>query len=229
MHNDTIYENQKYLKKNPNWHIEDSPYKANLVLKAIKKSKINFTNMVDIGCGAGRVIKILSQKYPNKFFHGVDFSPDASKFWDVGKSKNLKYSQDIDQKFDIALCLDVFEHVDDYLGFLKDIKTKAKFFIFNIPLDMNVVKLLSPGIRYVRENAGHIHYFNIYTAKETLKRCGYEIINSSTSIGFLGTPPRNIRQWIILIPRLLSLLLGKNFSSILFGGSSITVVAKLRS
>ena len=116
-----IYDNQKYLENNPNWHIEDSPYKVSLVLKAIKRSDIQFMNMIDIGCGAGTVIRILSEKYQNKLFHGVDVSLDVSKFWEKGKKGNLKFSNSTDNSFDVAICLDVFEHVEDYIGFLKDI------------------------------------------------------------------------------------------------------------
>ena len=181
--------------------------------------------MIDIGCGAGMVVKILSEKYPDKFFHGIDISPDAAKFWSNVHSINLKYSDNTDKVFDLAICLDVFEHVEDYFGFLRSIKPKAKFFIFNIPLDMNVVKLLSPGIRYARENVGHLHYFNSFTAIETLKQCGYKVLDSYLSTAFLKTKPRNIKQLLLLIPRLLTLILGKKIGSILFGGTSIVVTA----
>lgn len=227
MKNNSIYKNQKYLKNNPNWHIEDSPYKVDLVLKAIQRSNIKFDNMLDIGCGAGMVVRILSEKYPRKFFYGIDISPDASKFWKNINIPNLKYSNDSDKYFDVAICLDVFEHVEDYIGFLRSIKVKAKFFIFNIPLDMNIVKLLSPGIRYARKNVGHLHYFNSFTALETLKLSGYIIIDSYLSAAFLKTRPRNIKQLFLLIPRLFTLILGKNFGSILFGGTSLVVTAKI--
>ena len=225
MKNNSIYSNQKYLQNNPNWHVEDSPYKAELISKAINRSKIKFKNMVDIGCGAGMVLQILSEKYPDKFFHGIDISPDVAKFWEKRNKTNLKFSASTEEFFDVALCLDVFEHVEDYLGFLRSIKPKAKFFIFNIPLDMNVVKLLSPGIRYARQNVGHLHYFNSFTAIETLKQCDYKVVDSYLSPAFLKTKPRNIKQLLLVVPRLLTLILGKKFGSILFGGTSIVVTA----
>ena len=219
----SIYKNKKYLESNPTWHIEDSPYKVDLILKAINRSGIQFENILDIGCGAGMVVKILSEKYPSKSFHGVDISPDAAKFFKDRNTTNLEYSHATDKFFDVAICLDVFEHVEDYIGFLKEIKAKAKFIIFNIPLDMNVIKLLSPGLRYARENVGHIHYFNSFTALETLKEAGYQIIDNYLSASFTKIPPRNIKQAFLLIPRLLTLLLGKKMGSILFGGISLVV------
>ena len=86
--NKNIYDDKTYLKKNPNWHIEDSPYKVSLVLKAIKRSNINFNNMIDIGCGAGVVTNLLSEKYPDKLFQGIDVSKDASKFCFISESLN---------------------------------------------------------------------------------------------------------------------------------------------
>ena len=220
-----IYDNQTYLESNPNWHIEDSPYKVSLVLKAIKRNDIKFMNMIDIGCGAGAVTNLLSEKYPNKQFQGVDVSNDASNFWKDGKNGNLKFSGDSDDYFDLAICLDVFEHVEDYMGFLKNIKSKAKFFIFNIPLDMSVIKLVSPGLRHARENVGHLHYFNSFTALATLEECGYVIKDSFLSAAFLKTKPRNFKQLLLLMPRLLTLVLGKKIGSILFGGISLVVAA----
>lgn len=222
-----IYDNQRYLESNPNWHIEDSPYKVSLVLKAINRCDIQFTNMIDIGCGAGVVTNLLSEKYPNKLFQGIDVSLDASKFWKDGKNGNLKFSVDSDDFFDLAICLDVFEHVEDYMGFLKNIKSKAKFFIFNIPLDMSVIKLISPGLRHARENVGHLHYFNFFTALATLEQCGYVIKDSFLSAAFLKTKPRNFKQLVLLFPRLLTLLLGKKMGSILFGGISLVVTTTI--
>ena len=34
---------------------------------------------------------------------------------------------------------------------------------------MNVMKLVTPGIKFARETVGHIHYFNKYTAKKTIE------------------------------------------------------------
>ena len=49
---------------------------------------------------------------------------------------------EIKNYYDLILCIDVFEHVEDYIGFLKTLKNKSKYHIFNIPLDMCALKVL---------------------------------------------------------------------------------------
>jgi SAM-dependent methyltransferase len=225
-----IYNNNEYLNNNESWHEEDSPYKTSFCIDILKKNNIQFSTVADVGCGAGLVAELFSKQYPNVKVTGYDFSVDASKKWENRKTNtnfnlvNNNYDEN-SEDVDCVLCLDVFEHVDDYLGFLRSLGNKSKYFVFNIPLDMSVMKLIY-GLRFAREEVGHIHYFNTYTALETLKDTGYEIMNYKHSIAFLKVPPRNIRQILILPFRLLTLLFGFNFASLIFGGISLVVLAK---
>jgi hypothetical protein len=115
--------------------------------------------------------------------------------------------------------------VEDYFGFLRNLRTKGKTFVFNVPLDMNVMKIVTPGIKFAREEVGHLHYFNRYTALRTIEDTGYRIRDWYLSPGFTSTMPRNIRQAAILPIRLLSLMFGKRFASTVFGGISLVVTA----
>jgi hypothetical protein len=78
----------------------------------------------------------------------------------------------------------------------------------------------------VREDVGHLHYFNAYTARQTLLDTGYEIVEARLSAAFLHVPPRSLRQALILPFRLATLLFGKGFSSAAFGGMSLLVTAR---
>ena len=44
--------------------------------------------------------------------------------------------------FDLLLMLDVFEHVEDYIGLLRAVRSKAKQKLFHIPLDLSVQSVL---------------------------------------------------------------------------------------
>ena len=218
-----------YLKQNTGWHQEDSPYKAALVIKMMEQSGIGFRTCADVGCGAGLVASLLAKKFSDKQFIGFDTSKDVGQFWPKNAAGNLTFSLqdivDVQQTFDLVLCLDVFEHVDDYIGFLRQLRERGSKFIFNVPLDMSVAKLLTGGLRYVREEVGHLHYFNTYTALETLTYAGYKIEHSFLSAMFRQTMPRNIRQAIMLAPRLLSSVLGDKVAAVLAGGYSLVVLA----
>jgi len=225
-----IYSNNEYQSNNESWHEEDSPYKADFCIDIIKRNNILFSTVADVGCGAGLVTELFSNQYPNIKVTGYDFSVDASKKWKNRKTNsnfnlvNKNYDKSFEQ-VDCVLCLDVFEHVDDYFGFLRNLSCKSKYFIFNVPLDMNVMKILF-GLKFARKEVGHIHYFNTYTALETIKDTGYEIIDYKHSVAFLKIPPRNIRQILILPFRLLTMLFGVNVASLIFGGISLVVLTK---
>ena len=221
----SIYQNSEYLSKNRDWHQEDSPYKAGLVIRSLERSNIAFSKVVDWGCGAGEVTRILADKFPNADFKGIDVSKDVTQFWHNKKRNNLSFEHQTNETFDLAICLDVFEHVDDYIGFIRDLRTRAKYLIFNVPLDMNVSKLLTSGLKIAREEVGHLHYFNYFTAISTIEYCGCTINDYFLSAAFTKTKPRNIRQLFLLLPRLSILLLGKRFASLTFGGISLVVCA----
>jgi len=176
------------------------------------------------------VTELLAERFPESTFQGYELSSDAKEFWASRQPlTNLSYKLgnilDAPDVFDLITCLDVFEHVEDYYGFLRSLRSKAKYFVFNIPLDMCVMKIVTPGIRYAREEVGHLHYFNRYTALQTLKDTGYKILEAQLSSMFSSEMPRNVRQAAILPLRLLSLTLGRHFASTVFGGVSLVATA----
>jgi hypothetical protein len=227
---DTIYSDGTYLARNPQWHEDDSPYKVRLVRNLIERNGLAFQTCAEIGCGAGAIMDGLAAAFPACRFTGYDVSSDASVFWQKRNAPNLEFVRaDFladSSRYDLALCLDVFEHVDDYLGFLRALRRKADRFVFKIPLDLSLIKLVTRGIRYAREESGHLHYFNHYTALETLKYAGYEILDSRLDGSFLSVPPRNFRQWIGLAPRLLASVAGPRLASTVVGGYTLMVLAK---
>jgi SAM-dependent methyltransferase len=224
-----IYNEGTYLRHNANWHQEDSPYKAKLVGELL--ANFPARSVIEIGCGAGEVIRILSGQFPGIQFDGYDVSADAATFWSGKEAANLKFTRtdllESEKQADAVLCLDVFEHVEDYMGFLKRLRSHGAYFIFNVPMDMCVMKLLSGGLRYAREEVGHLHYFNEWSAKATLADCGYRIETARLSAAFLKVPPRNFRQALAVVPRILAhYLLGGRLACKLLGGYSLVVGAK---
>lgn len=225
-----IYSDGRYLAHNPDWHQEDSSYKAGLVQRILDRNSLRPSAIADIGCGAGRVAELLARSLGRAQVVGFDISPDASKFWEGRQSDNLRfvlgdYSAS-GERFDVALCLDVFEHVPDYLGFLSAIRKKSDYVIFNIPLDMCVIKLITSGIRRAREEVGHLHYFNEYTALSTIRQAGYMIEDAFLATPVFSTLPRNILQGMMAFPRIAVGLISAGAAATLLGGYSLVVLAK---
>ena len=226
-----IYNDGTYLKNNTNWDQEHSPYKAKLVIDLL--GGIAAKSILEVGCGAGEITMMLSIHFPNIKFVGYDISTDAAKFWDRKESSNLSfYCCDVlktEKQVDVVLCLDVFEHISDYIGFLEKLKLHGSYFIFKIPMDMNVAKILTRGLAYARSDVGHLHYFNEWSAKATLSDCGYEIEVAELSPSFLKLPPDNFRQYLAVIPRICAhFLLGSRLACKLLGGYSLIVRAKAK-
>jgi SAM-dependent methyltransferase len=175
----TIYDDGRYLKQNPNWHLEDSLAKAKSIVRMIDENKLSFRTCADVGCGAGGIIQELASQYPDVNFVGYDVSTSARDFWIENPNDRLKFfccdfAESSDQ-YDLVLLIDVFEHIENYIGFLRTLSRRAKWFIFHIPLDMNVQGLLRDKQIYFRNTVGHLHYFSKSSALRTLSDAGYEV------------------------------------------------------
>ena len=54
------YQNGDYLANNSNWHVEDSSWKANQIHIIISRNNLHFSNICEVGCGAGEILRQLS-------------------------------------------------------------------------------------------------------------------------------------------------------------------------
>jgi 2-polyprenyl-3-methyl-5-hydroxy-6-metoxy-1,4-benzoquinol methylase len=105
-------------------------------------------------------------------------------------------------RYDLALCIDVFEHVPDYLGFLKTLRGRGEHVMFHIPLDLSAQMVLrgSPLIR-ARELVGHLHYFTEETALASLRDAGITVIDTAYTATHVGSryPSMKMRlaRWLM--------------------------------
>jgi 2-polyprenyl-3-methyl-5-hydroxy-6-metoxy-1,4-benzoquinol methylase len=175
-----IYADGSYRANNPGWHSADSAWKADRIAAILTRNSVDFTSCIEVGCGAGQVLARLSQRMPGKKFTGYDVSPDAAKFWaarpDAGLSYHLQDFTEADESCDLLLLIDVFEHIEDYMGFLRKLAGRARWFVFHIPLDMHLSGLLRDRQLQARRQVGHLHYFSRATALATLADTGYVVI-----------------------------------------------------
>ncbi|NOX59111.1 MAG: methyltransferase domain-containing protein [Planctomycetes bacterium] len=227
-----IYEDGEYLENNPSWHEEDSPWKARQIIKMIEKNGLNPTRICEIGCGAGEILCQLSEHFTGKEYFGYEISPQAFELCEKKTASNRTFFhrdlfEEKDARFDLVMAIDVFEHVEDCFGFLRNLKETAEYKIFHIPLDLSVQSVLrsSPIIKS-RRTVGHIHYFSKETALETLTDTGYEIVDHFYTNGTLELPNRGWKANLLKIPRKMAFAVSKDHAVRILGGFSLLVLAK---
>lgn len=231
--NKEMYKSGEYLEKNPTWHVEDSDWKAKQIIRIIKRNNIVPNSICEVGCGAGEILNQLYLNLPNEIlFYGYEISPQAFDLCQQRKKDRLAFHfKDVleDEKafFDIILAIDVIEHIEDYYGFLRNLRQKGQYKIFQIPLDLSVQSVLrcSP-ILLQREKVGHINYFTKETALAALIDSGYKILDYFYAYGLIDLPTRNLNSFISRLPIKIMYYINKDMTVRIFGNSSLIVLSK---
>jgi SAM-dependent methyltransferase len=227
-----IYCDGTYLKNNPTWHQEDSPWKARQIQRIIEKNGLAPARVCEIGCGAGGVLDRLSELYPDVEFYGYEISSQAYEMCIPKTKKNLSFRlfdllEDDEEHFDIVMAIDVIEHIEDCFGWLRKVRDKAEYKIFHIPLDLSVQTVLraAPIIRG-RKAVGHIHYFTKETALEALKDTGYEVQDVFFTGGSVELPGRGWKKKLLRFPRKLAFSISEDLTVRILGGYSLLILAR---
>lgn len=225
-----MYVDGEYLDKNPTWHVEDSSWKAGKIHDILIKNDVKASLVCEVGCGAGEILRQLSLKMPATKFCGYELSPQAFALCVTRKSEKVDYLlrniADDDGYFDVLLCIDVFEHVEDYFGFVKSLKSKSKYQVFHIPLDISVSSILRGTLIRARESMGHLHHFTPETALATLRDCGYEIVDHCYTKFFNELPAPAFITKIANIFRKILFFISPDLMVKLMGGCSLIVLTK---
>jgi hypothetical protein len=227
----SIYQSGEYVDRNPTYHVEDSAWKATQILRMIQKQDLQPRTICEVGCGAGEILRRLQMSLPaDTTFFGYEISPQAFALCQARENERLHFRcadlVHVDQSFDLLLCLDVFEHVEDYLGFLRGLHDKAPYQIFHIPLDLSVQWLWrARPIMRERDQAGHLHYFMKETALATLRDAGYEVLDWFYTPGAIANP-RSVKAKLASLPRKLFFAINQDLLVRILGGYSLLVLAK---
>lgn len=230
-----MYQSGEYLEKNPRWHAADSPWKAAQILKMIRRQNLNPVTVCEVGCGAGEILNRLHAELPAANFFGYEVSPQAYEICSAKTKERLQFRLgdllETEERFDLLLCIDVFEHVPDYLSFLERLRGRANRFIFHIPLDLSALSLLRPArLMKTRYGVGHLHMFTAETALAVLKDTGYETLDSFFTAGGLELEKNQKRLRTVLanLPRRVLGKFSPRLAARILGGYSLLVFAKPR-
>jgi SAM-dependent methyltransferase len=224
------YTNGNYLINNSTWHAEDSLWKSKQILQLLKYNNMIPSTICEVGCGAGQILLELSKELEDTKFFGFEISPQAYALCKVNLSANIKYYCDdfftYNQHYECILCIDVFEHIEDYFNFLRKLKNSASNHIFHIPLDISILGILKNSILQKRQELGHLHYFNTATALETLKDCGFEILDYKYTTPFFDFKSKTFKSYLLNIIRKILYKINPNLMVNLLGGCSLIVLTR---
>jgi SAM-dependent methyltransferase len=227
-----MYVDGRYLEKNPLWHADESSFKCAQILQMLERHHLHPKTICEVGCGAGEVLRLLQEKMDNGCrFWGYDISPQALAICESKANERLQFKladlvHEEDSFFDLMLVLDVIEHVEDYFGLLRGIRSKSDLKIFHFPLDLSVQAVLRKrGLLRRREMYGHIQYFTRETALETLRDVGYEVLD------YFYTPrciemTKGLIQKIAIVPRKMCFAIHQDLAVRLLGGYSLLILAR---
>jgi cyclopropane fatty-acyl-phospholipid synthase-like methyltransferase len=235
MKSEKRYSNGEYLAKNPTWDREDAPWKANQVLSILKDHKVHPASICDVGCGSGDILRCLSGNFPEASLVGFDISPQATQFWAEGTNiegagitfhlGNFHEQNTI--QYDVLLMLDVFEHVRDQFTFLEESRKHGKRFVFHLPLDLSAAGVArKTPLLNARRSVGHLHFYTKDLALETLRDCGYKIIDWRYTGASLNMPNHSLKTQFARVPRRLVYAINKDWGVRLLGGETLIILAE---
>ncbi len=226
----SIYTDGEYVRANPSWHVQDSAWKAGHILAMLDRHGLSPATVCEVGCGAGEIALRLRDALPHADLVGYDISPDAISLASQRSVERLSFRLGdlfaTEAHFDLIVAADVFEHVDDYLGFLRGLRGKAGWVIFHIPLDLSALNLVRRSyITRVREQLGHLHHFNADTALASLRVAGYAIADARYTSGAIDLSRDRGLHSIVNMGRRLGRRVAPDLTARVLGGFSLLVLA----
>jgi hypothetical protein len=227
------YVSGEYLVNNPTWDEEDSVWKAGQVLKAFRRNRLAPKTIVEVGCGAGGVLAELHGHLPDVVYSGFEIAPDASRFWEKHKLKNIAFEVNDflragSAHYDCLLLLDVIEHIPDPFGFLRALRLRADHFVFHIPLDLSASSVLrEKPLLYARSKVGHIQYFTKNLALSLFAECGFQVTDWFYTGVYLSARNKSWKSRLAVLPRYLAYMINRDAGVRLLGGETLMVIARV--
>jgi SAM-dependent methyltransferase len=229
---EATYTSGDYAARHPDWHVEDSPWKAEQILRLMRRNRLEPRTICEVGCGAGEILRQLQDRMNDEYvFFGYDISPHAIRLAQGRSNKRLHFKladirEERDIYFDLLLITCVLEHLEDIYGFLRAIEGRSEYKIFQLPLQVSVRTALHRRALEAQWRHGHRHFFTKEIVLQILKHSGYDVLDY-----FYGTsgPQRSGRSLVgklRRLPRRVLFATNEDLAVRFFGRNSIVILAR---
>ena len=228
---DSIYTGGTYLEHNPTWHVEDSAWKVEQILGMLGRHPIAPRTIAEVGCGAGEILRLLHNRLdPEVRYVGYEVSPQAFELARERTTERLRFelrdaAEDTEARYDLILIMDVIEHLEDPVGFLRGLYPLCGHILLHIPLDLSALSAARPSaLMRSRAEVGHIQYFIKETALKVVEDAGFAVVDSAYTDS--SAWPHTRRERVLRQARLLLRRFDDDIAAHVLGGNSLLVLAR---
>jgi SAM-dependent methyltransferase len=155
------------------------------------------SNLVDLGCGNGQLLREIRVHYPDIELCGIDLSPAQIETnrshmpeidWHVANLDHEYLSQtELVERFEMVTASEILEHLDDPKTFLKNAVSLAK------PGDGRLLLSTQSGVLGQTERrVGHQRHFSCAEIDQLLRLSGWDPLH----VWNCGFPFHDLSKWI---------------------------------
>lgn len=162
---------KKHTSKNPLKTYFLSLY-FKVMLSELKKLRID--SVLDVGCGEGFILNKLKSESIGKYWQGIDYAKEAIEIGrkihpDLNLKQGSVYESGFnDNSFDLVICTEVLEHLEDTKKALKEVlRISKKYVLLSVP---NEPLFLLSNFTQWGKDIGHINHWTFWGFENFVKK-----------------------------------------------------------